>query len=204
MKIYFVTMNKEKIAESDERFNRFVKRVEAEERVSLDIEICPVREHLDELLDTNIEKIVQKKVIEAYRIVHLPCVVEHGGLFLDAWGGSNGLLGGIGQIVWDAVGDRMCSFLRPEDTRGAEAHSVIGYCDGKHVRLYSGITKGVVTKHRHGDHGFRWDPIFIPAGFNKTYGRMAPEEKLETSPDEIAWEKFFQDVKADFLKTGKK
>ena len=204
MKIYFVTTNEKKIAESDERLKLFIERVEKQERVRLDIEICPLRHDVDELLDPDIERIVRKKAIEAYRVVHLPCVVEHGGLFLDAWGGSRGLLGGIGQIVWDAVGDRLCGFLRAEDTRGAEAQSVIGYCDGKRVRVYSGITKGEVTEHARGDRGFRWDPIFKPTGCDLTYGEMAPEAKRETSPDEKAWDLFFQSVKAEFLQARKK
>jgi XTP/dITP diphosphohydrolase len=204
MKIYFVTANEKKIAESDERLKRFVERVETQERIRLEIDICPFKKHLDELLAPDIEKIVRKKAIEAYRVVHLPCVVEHGGLFLDAWQGNPGLLGGIGQVVWDAVGDRMCDFLRAEDTRGAKAQSVIGYCDGRRVRVYSGITKGEVTEHARGDRGFRWDPIFKPADSDLTYGEMAPEVKRATSPDEKAWDLFFQSVRAELLQARKK
>lgn len=203
MKIYFVTANEKEIAESDERVRRFVERVQTQERVPLDIEICPLKRHLDELLDPNIETIVRKKAIEAYRAVHLPCVFEHGGLFLDAWPGTPGLLGGIGQIVWDAVGDRMCGFLRAEDTRRAVAQSVIGYCDGRRVRVYSGTTKGEVTEHARGDRGFRLDPIFKPTGYDLTYGEMAPEVKRETSPDEKAWELLLQAMKAEFLQARK-
>lgn len=199
MKIYFVTANEKKIAESDERLKRFVERPQTRKRVRLEIEICPFKKHLDELLDTNIESIVRNKAIEAYRVVRLPCVVEHGGLFLDAWGGSKGLLGGLGEIVWDAVGEGMCGFLRAEDTRGAEAQSIIGYCDGRRVRTYPGRTKGEVTEHARGDRGFRWDPIFKPTGCDLTYGEMAPEVKRETSPDEKAWDLFFQSLEADSL-----
>ena len=199
MKIYFVTANEKKIAESDERLKRFVERPQTRKRVRLEIEICPFKKHLDELLDTNIESIVRNKVIEAYRVVRLPCVVEHGGLFLDAWGGSKGLLGGLGEIVWDAVGEGMCGFLRAEDTRGAEAQSIIGYCDGRRVRTYPGRTKGEVTEHARGDRGFRWDPIFKPTGCDLTYGEMAPEVKRETSPDEKAWDLFFQSLEVDSL-----
>lgn len=97
MKIYFVTANEKKIAESDERLKRFVERVQTQEGVRLEIEICPFKKHLDELLDPDIKRIVWKKAIEAYRVVHLPCVVEHGGLFLDAWQGSPGYWEGLGR-----------------------------------------------------------------------------------------------------------
>lgn len=150
---------------------------------------------------------MRKKALEAYRVVHLPCVVEHGGLFLDAWrssGEKTGLLGGIGQIVWDEVGDGMCNFLRKEDGRGAEAQSVVGYCDGKRIRTFLGITKGEITDQARGDRGFRWDPIFKPTDCDLTYGEMAPEAKRETSPDEKAWDLFFQSVRAEFLQPRKK
>lgn len=130
MKIYFVTTNERKIAESDERLKRFVARVQTQEQVRFEIEIYPFKKHLDELLVLDIREIVRQKALEAYRVVRLPCVVEHGGLFMDAWRPSEektGLLGGIGQIVWDAVGDGMCNFLRKEDGRGAEAQSALGY-----------------------------------------------------------------------------
>ena len=202
MKIYFVTANEKKIAESEERLKRFVDRVQTQEGVHFEIEICPFRKGLDELLALDIREIVRKKTLVAYREVRLPCVVEHGGLFLDAWrpsGGKAGLLGGIGQTVWDAVGDGMCNFLREADSRGAEAQSVVGYCDGKRIRTFCGITKGEVTEHARGDRGFRWDPIFMPIGCDMTYGEMAPEAKRETSPDEKAWDLFFQSLKEEIL-----
>ncbi|PYL77525.1 MAG: hypothetical protein DMF26_03815 [Verrucomicrobia bacterium] len=202
-KIYFVTANEKKIEESRYRFERFVERVQKDEGVRPEIEICVFRKQLDELLDPDVEKIVKKKALEAYRIVLQPCVVEHGGLFLDAWRAAQerpGLLGGIGHIVWDAVGDRMCGFLRKEDARGATAQSVVGYCDGKRIHVYPGETKGEVTDQARGTSGFRWDPIFKPTGCDLTYGEMTPEKKRETSPDEIAWESFLSYVTKEFRK----
>lgn len=204
MKVYFVTANEKKIAEIDGRLERFLERAQAQGQKRIEIEICPFKKHLDELLALDIQEIVRKKALEAYRAVRLPCVVEHGGLCMDAWrtsGEKSGLLGGIGQIVWDAVGDRMCHFLRKEDDRGAEAQSVIGYCDGKRIRTFCGTTRGEVTDHARGDHGFRWDPIFKPTGSEMTYGEMAPEEKRKTSPDEKAWDLFLQSLQEESLHT---
>ena len=197
MKIYFVTTSEKKIEEVECRLKRFVERVQKDEGVRLEIEICAIRKQLDELLDRDVERIVKKKALDAYRIVHLPCVVEHGGLFLDAWQASKekrGLLGGIGGVVWETVEGRMCGFLRKEDARAAEAQSVVGYCDGRRVHIFSGITKGEVTDGARGKSGFRWDPIFKPDGCDLTYGEMAPEEKRETSPEEKAWDLFLQFV----------
>lgn len=196
-KIYFVTANEKKIEESGDRLKRFEK----DKGVRLEIEICVFKKQLDELLDADVEKIVKKKVLEAYRSVLQPCVVEHGGLFLDAWRAAQerpGLLGGIGQVVWDAVGDRMCGFLRKEDARGAMVQSVVGYCDGRCIHVYSAVTRGEVTDQARGSLGFRWDPVFKPTGCDLTYGEMTPEQKRETSPDEKAWELFFESLTRGF------
>jgi len=196
-KIYFVTANDKKIEESRDRLKRFEK----DKGVRLEIEICVFKKQLDELLDADVEKIVKKKVLEAYRSVLQPCVVEHGGLYLDAWRAAQerpGLLGGIGQVVWDAVGDRMCGFLREEDARGAMVQSVVGYCDGRQIYVYSAVTRGEVTDQAHGTLGFRWDPVFKPAGCDLTYGQMTPEQKRKTSPDEKAWELFFESLTRGF------
>lgn len=207
MKVYFVTTNEKKAEESKDRLERFIERVPSQERARLQIELCIVKRQLDELLATDIEKIVRKKALEAYRVVHLPCVVEHGGLYLDAWRSPHekpALLGGIGQIVWDSVGDRMCAFLRNEDARGAEAQSIVGYCDGMRIRVYSGITRGEITDHARGQQGFRWDPIFKPDDCDLTYGEMAPEMKRETAPDEKAWNRFFESLKEEVLMSRRK
>lgn len=196
-KIYFVTANEKKIEENTGCFDRFAERIRRNEGVELDFKICVIRKQLDELLDPNVAKIVKKKALEAYRLVLHPCVVEHGGLFLNAWKTSPkkpGLLGGIGQVVWDAVEQKMCGFLRANDTREAAAQSVIGYCDGQRIHVYSGRTRGELTDHARGKRGFRWDPIFKPAGSDLTYGEMTPEQKRKTSPEEKAWGRFFRSL----------
>jgi XTP/dITP diphosphohydrolase len=190
MKIYFVTMNRFKINEMSD----YLKRFNVREQLSIDI--WPVEQNLQEILHSDIDEIVKHKTLDAYQYLGLPCVVEHGGLFMDA---LPGLPGGVGQIVWDAVGDRMCGFLRAEDSRGAVARSVIGYCDGRRVRIYRGETRGQVAESSRGDYLFHWDPIFMPEGSDQTYGEMGLEKKRATSPAVKAWEAF---LKAEFGTDG--
>ena len=45
----------------------------------------------------------------------------------------------------------------------------------------SGIVKGKISSIKKGKNGFGYDPIFIPSGYNKTFGEMKPE--LKTSID---------------------
>jgi XTP/dITP diphosphohydrolase len=184
MKIYFVTSNVKKDSEARD----YVKRLAGSTGA---IELCTVNHPLQEILHRDIEVIVKNKALEAYKYLSLPCVVEHSGLFMDAL--SNLLPGGLGQIIWDAVGDRMCDFLRSDDSRKATARSIIGYCDGRRVRLYVGETQGQVADKSRGQYVFNWDPVFIPDGSDQTYGEMGPEKKRATSPFVKAWKKFLEE-----------
>jgi XTP/dITP diphosphohydrolase len=198
LKVYFVTANHYKISELAD----YVERHEVQSRFG--VEICPIKRVLRDLLLPDIEVIVRHKALEAYKEVRRPCVVEHGGLLLDAWRSSDGLtpglLGGIGQVVWRTVGDRMCGFLRDGEPREATAVSVIGYCDGLRVRVHRGETRGKVTERALGEYEFNWDPIFIPDGFEQTYGQMGLEMKRSTSPVAKAWDEF---LTAEFGARGK-
>jgi XTP/dITP diphosphohydrolase len=183
MKIYFVTRNKFKIAEVVDHFTE-----EALDKKH-NIDLCVIEKSIQEILHEDIQIIVKAKALEAYRHLGVPCVVEHGGIFMKA---LPGLPGGIGQIVWDAVGDRLCGFLNDTDSREATARSIIGYCDGKRIRLYEGETPGSITTSSRGEYKFNWDPIFTPEGNDKTYGEMGPQEKRKTSPAIKAWTKFLE------------
>ena len=44
--------------------------------------------------------------------------------------------------------------------------------------LSKGIVNGSISKIKKGNNGFGYDPIFIPDGFNKTFGEMDNEIKM--------------------------
>ena len=49
--------------------------------------------------------------------------------------------------------------------------------DGKSY-LSKGIVEGKIVSKKRGNRGFGYDPIFIPDGFDKTFGEMQPELKM--------------------------
>ena len=189
MKVYYVTTNEFKIAEARD----FVACNKVEDRLDLAF----LRQDVQEILHADVNLIVRHKTIEAFRQIRWPCLVEHGGLFMDA---LPGLPGGVGKIVWDAVGERMCGFLTAADPRGATARSYLGYCDGRRVRVYVGETRGRIADGAKGTYKFAWDPVFIPEGSDETYGQMGLERKRTTSPVVKAWEAF---TRAEMPKAGK-
>ncbi|PHS52558.1 MAG: non-canonical purine NTP pyrophosphatase [Lutibacter sp.] len=47
--------------------------------------------------------------------------------------------------------------------------------------IFEGICKGSILKKKQGDKGFGYDPIFMPAGFNKSFAEMNMSEKSTIS-----------------------
>lgn len=187
MRLYFLTTNAFKIGEAKDYFA--CRKVQ-------DVELCIIERDVQEILHPDVSIIVRQKAIDAYEYIRHPCVVEHGGLFMDA---LPGLPGGVGKIVWNAVGDRMCSFLRERDPRAATARAFLGYCDGRRVSVHVGETRGQIAECARGSYTFAWDPIFVPEQSTETYGEMGPEKKRATSPVFKAWDAF---LKAERLASG--
>ena len=49
--------------------------------------------------------------------------------------------------------------------------------DGKNY-LSKGIINGKISSIKKGSNGFGYDPIFIPDGYNQTFGEMKPKLKM--------------------------
>lgn len=177
MKIYFVTVNEFKAAEVTDYLG------------GSGIELQTIDYRIQEILHLDLNVIVRDKVIKAYEQLGLPCAVEHGGLIIDA---LNGLPGGLSKVVWDTVGDGVCSFLKDSDYRTATAKSVVAYCDGRVIHLFEGETLGTVAEEARGDYTFQWDPIFIPEGSDQTYAEMGFPAKKAYSQAFKAWAKLIK------------
>ncbi len=67
-----------------------------------------------------------------------------------------------------------------ENLENRKAHFSTFICyidsDGK-TNLFEGRVDGTITKEKHGDGGFGYDPIFMPDGFNQTFGELGVQIK---------------------------
>ena len=116
---------------------------------------------------------------------------DDSGLVVDALNGEPG----IHSARWagpnkDFLGamSRINTLLRE---RGAtapaqrRAHFIAALClawpDG-HVEEFEGRVDGVVVWPPRGDKGFGYDPLFLPDGFDRTFGEMSAEEKHGLPP----------------------
>lgn len=135
-----------------------------------------------EILEIDLAKMVFHKAKNAYKEVQLPCIVEHAGLiFKDRR--KQQYPGGLTQPMWDSLTPE--GFLKETNAPGREAiaRAVIGYCDGKSVKVFTGDTNGVIADSPRGKRGFYWDTVFIPKSTtsnptNLTYAEICDDPRL--------------------------
>ena len=98
------------------------------------------------------------------------------GLYSSRWGGEKKnfdlaikkIFEKMGNIKKDWKNDNVARFI---------CCMTIFWPDGKHYSS-QGIIKGKISKEKKGKNGFGYDPIFIPDGYNQTFGEMEPKLKM--------------------------
>lgn len=112
-----------------------------------------------------------------------PALADDSGISVDALHGAPGIF----SARWARDKDFTVAMQRVADElrwRGAlsnpKAHFVsaltIAWPDG-HVEDFEGTVHGTLTFPARGDHGFGYDPIFIPENHTLTFGEMDPTAK---------------------------
>ena len=98
------------------------------------------------------------------------------GIYSSRWGGSNNDF----NLAMERVFREMNKFKNDwKNNNAARFICCLTLCwpNGKNLSS-TGIIKGKISNIKKGNKGFGYDPIFIPDGYNKTFGEMEPELKL--------------------------
>ncbi|WP_235296246.1 RdgB/HAM1 family non-canonical purine NTP pyrophosphatase [Portibacter marinus] len=77
--------------------------------------------------------------------------------------------------------DLLLYHLKSCENRNAQFRTVIALIDKGSVKTFEGIVRGYIANEKSGDKGFGYDPIFIPEGFEDTFGQMDMELKSTMS-----------------------
>lgn len=136
-----------------------------------------VKLDLDEIQSLDLKKIVEHKVMQAYKEVQGPVLVEDVSLEFEALGGLPGPF--IRFFVEEVPFETICSMIDGQ-TRKAIARCVFGYYDGQNVKLLEGSLKGDIAEVPAGEKGFGWDRIFIPEGYACTRAELSEEDDQKT------------------------
>ena len=103
------------------------------------------------------------------------CFADDTGLEVDALNGEPGIFSARyagEQRNANHNMDKLLNALKDQPNRSAQFKTVIAlYLNGKQY-TFTGICKGTITKTKHGEQGFGYDPIFNPKGYKKTFAEM--------------------------------
>lgn len=129
----------------------------------------------------------------------LAALADDSGLCVNALGGDPGLYSarwaGPGKDFSIAMG-KVLDQLQGHQDRSAYFISVLAlvWPDG-HIETFEGRITGTITDAQRGSKGFGYDPIFVPDGYDITFGEFEPEAKNAITHRAVAFDKM---VKACF------
>lgn len=182
--IRFISGNKHKLQEANEILS------------NPKIKLILTTLKIEELQTENTENLIRDKILKAYKVVRRPLIVEHTGLYLKY---LNDFPGGLTQIFWDKLqADKFSELFGKTKLNKVLAKTVIGYCDGKMIKLFSGEISGKISQTPKGNKNFQWDCVFIPDNYTKTFAELG-KAKNKISMRKIAFEKFEMYLNKNFL-----
>ncbi len=132
-----------------------------------------------EIQSDSLQEIAAASAIDAYKLCHLPLMVEDAGLFIDA---LKGFPGPYAAYVYKTLGNEgLLKQMEALLDRKATFKSAIAYCGDETGKLFcfEGEAKGTITltQRKCGNEAFGFDPIFQPEGSSKTFAEMGLAEK---------------------------
>jgi len=131
------------------------------------------------------------KAIAATKAARLPAFADDSGLVVAALGGAPGILSARWAGPNKDFGAAMTLIERLLQERGAtvpgqrRAHFVSALCvawPDEHVEEVEARADGTLVWPPRGNAGFGYDPMFMPDGFDRTFGEMTSVEKHGLPP----------------------
>jgi XTP/dITP diphosphohydrolase len=148
---------------------------------------------LDEPIEsgTSFTENAKIKATAAADAARLPALADDSGLAVEALEGEPGIYSArwAGEkkdfaFAMKTVEEKLelKKARSPEKRRGAFVAALcLAWPDGESV-IFEGRIDGTIVWPPRGDQGFGYDPIFLPDGFNRTFGEMSSEEKHGLPP----------------------
>lgn len=139
------------------------------------------------------------KAQAVYDICGLPSVADDSGICVDALGGEPGVYSArYGGEGYDDEGRMFLLLKNMEGKENRAAHFTSAICcvyDDQTIIEAEGYIFGQLTHEPRGAHGFGYDPIFLPDGYDQTTAEMEGEEKNAISHRGNALRAFVEKLK---------
>jgi XTP/dITP diphosphohydrolase len=141
------------------------------------------KEELPETQDT-IEGNSLQKAEFVWKKYHVNCFADDTGLEVLALDGAPGVISAMYAGKACNAKDNMAKLLREmnglKDRRARFKTCITLILDGA-VHQFEGLVRGEILKEKIGDHGFGYDPIFKPEGYELSFAQLTMEEKNNIS-----------------------
>lgn len=176
-KIVFATGNQGKLNEVREIFSNTNLQI-----ISMN-ELGDVPEIIED--GSTFEDNALKKAKFVYNKFGLPTIADDSGLAIEQLGGKPGVYSAryAGEnCTYDDNNNKVIEELKDfPEPHLAKFISFAIYYNGNSVHRAVGELRGRIIKEKRGEHGFGYDPIFIPENFDKTLAEITLEEKNKIS-----------------------
>ena len=153
-----------------------------------DLAAHPEIPHIAESGTTFQENAILKAVAVSKRMPGF-VIADDSGLEVEALGGAPGIhsarhagMNATDQEKTDKLLEELTRVGAIKNARRARFRCVLALaCKGNVLGAFEGIIEGQIADRPRGSHGFGYDPIFMPEGFQQTFGELAPAEKNQLS-----------------------
>jgi XTP/dITP diphosphohydrolase len=134
---------------------------------------------------TSFEENAKLKALATSRQLPALVIADDSGLEVDALGGAPGIYSaryaGANAMERDKIDKLLRELARVRatgDERRARFRCVVALArNGDLLETFEGIVEGRIADEARGDSGFGYDPIFIPEGFEQTFGELSTDVK---------------------------
>ena len=152
---------------------------------------------------TTFEENALIKAKAVYDYCHIPTLADDSGLCVDAMDGKPGIYSArfMGHDTsYSQKNNAIIDALNGLDhsMRGAQFVCAMAYIDSHgQDHVVKGVLQGSINTKIEGEHGFGYDPIFIPDGYEHSIAVMDETDKNKISHRHLALEKMVSVIEAD-------
>jgi len=175
MELIFATNNQGKLRE--------LRQLVGAEFIIRTLKDAGVTEELPEPFDT-FEQNAWSKAHYVFQKLGKNCFAEDSGLVVPALNGAPGVFSAryAGTPADDEKNNqKLLAALQGKKDLTAWYQATICLIIEEQAHYFQGRCEGQITLVPHGNSGFGYDPLFIPAGYNQTFGELPAEVKNQLS-----------------------
>ena len=183
MKIVFATNNENKIKE--------IRHILGDSFTLLSLEDLNINEDIPEN-EMTLEGNAMQKARVVHKMLNMNVFADDTGLEIEVLNGLPGVnsarFAGENKDS-DANIEKALTLMGSSENRNARFRTVIALIMDCREYLFEGVVDGRIISEKRGNHGFGYDPVFVPEGKTRTFAEMPLSEKNLISHRAQAFEK---------------